>query len=94
MPRGQRPTQPACTGPTERWRPSVPAGAATIAVTGGEADGAHAGVDQGRFALWAPGDDAGEDVTITAYDAAGNVVGEQALTAPRAGPTTTETHAP
>ena len=72
----------------------VPAGAATVAVTGGAADGAAATVTQGRFALWAPGDDAGEDVTITALDAAGGVIGARSLAPPPDAPVVTATAAP
>ncbi len=72
----------------------APAGTARIAVTGGAADGATASVDQGRFALWAPGDDAGEDVTITAFDAAGHAVGQRTITAAPDAPVVTQTTAP
>jgi hypothetical protein len=72
----------------------VPAGAATVAVTGGAADGAAATVTQGRFALWAPGGDAGEDVTITALDAAGGVIGVRSLAPPPDAPIVATTAAP
>jgi hypothetical protein len=72
----------------------APTDAATIAVAGGAADGATASVAQGRFALWAPGDDAGKDVTITAFDAAGHTVGQRTITAAPDAPVVTSTTAP
>jgi hypothetical protein len=51
-------------------------------------------VDQGRFALWAPGGDDGDDVTITALDAAGHVVGKQSLSPAPDAPIVTSTTAP
>jgi hypothetical protein len=73
---------------------SAPDGATRITVAGGAADGAVASVDQGRFALWAPDGDAGAAVTVTAYDAAGTIVGTQTLAPPPDAPIVTTTAAP
>jgi hypothetical protein len=58
---------------------AAPAGAATVEVRGGPADGGTATVQDGKFALWVPGMPGGDDVELVAYDAAGNELGRQTL---------------
>jgi hypothetical protein len=65
---------------------SAPDGAATVRVKGGAADGATATVEDGRFALWAPGA-LEQAATVIAVDANGVEVGKVDLVAAPAPPT-------
>lgn len=58
---------------------AAPAGAVTVKVVGGPADGGTATVQDGQFALWVPGLPGEDDVEIVAFDAAGNELGRQTL---------------
>jgi hypothetical protein len=58
---------------------AAPAGAVTVEVRGGPADGGTATVQDGQFALWVPGMIGEDDVELVAYDAAGAELGRQTL---------------
>jgi hypothetical protein len=58
---------------------AAPAGAATVEVVGGPADGGTATVQDGQFALWVPGLPGEDDVELVAFDAAGNELARQVL---------------
>ena len=58
---------------------AAPAGAVTVEVRGGPADGGTATVQDGQFALWVPACPATDDVELVAFDAAGNELGRQTL---------------
>lgn len=51
---------------------TAPAGAVTMRVEGGPADGATATVTKGGYGLWIPGDASTEAATLVALDAAGH----------------------
>jgi hypothetical protein len=57
----------------------APDGATSVTVHGGPADGASATVNDGRFALWAPGVLGSTPVQVTAVDASGTQVARQTL---------------
>lgn len=58
---------------------AAPAGAVTVEVRGGPADGGTATVQDGQFALWVPGMMGEDDVELVAHDAAGGELGRQTL---------------
>ena len=73
---------------------TAPAGAASIKVVGGPADGATATVTKGTFALWTPGVLAGQGIKVVALEANGTEIGSQTFDPAPGAPVVTETTKP